>query len=187
MNSQLMILNINLLIISLLCILGLNLLIPCVWSQNSSSIDLQKLDSVSIQNTSLSMPAPSAKINNQQIPHSIVVALPIRSDGKIWIGTATFTASKPIEIEVVHKYLPKIKPDIDHGEPSNAKWFDGSPIALSTMTMFSNTPVIITDKPYSVGSFNFAGSALLFHKTDGQPFSVTYTLDAIAKNLTIIK
>jgi hypothetical protein len=187
MNSQLMILNINLLIISLLCILGLNLLIPGVWSQNSSSIDLQKLDSVLIQNTSLSMPAPSAKINNQQIPHSIVVALPIRSDGKIWIGTATFTASKPIEIEVVHKYLPKIKPDIDHGEPSNAKWFDGSPIALSTMTMFSNTPVIITDKPYSVGSFNFAGSALLFHKTDGQPFSVTYTLDAIAKNLTIIK
>ena len=182
-----MILKINILIISLLYILGLNISIPGVWSQNSSSIDIQKLSSVSIQNTSLSMPASSAKINNQQIPHSIVVALPIRSDGKIWVGTATFAASKPIEVEVVHKYLPKIKPDIDHGEPSNAKWFDGSPIAISTMTMFSNTPVTITDKPYSVGSFNFAGSALLFHKTNGQPFSVTYTLDAVAKNLTIIK
>jgi hypothetical protein len=172
-----------------ICTIVFNLTIPGIWGQNSSlsSTEIQKLNSVTIQNTSTSMPAPSAKINNQQVPHSIVVALPIRSDGKIWIGTVTFTASKPIEIEVVHQYLPKVKPDINHGEPSNAKWFDGAPIALSTMTMFSNTPVTITDKPFSVGSFNFAGSALLFHKTNGQPFSVTYTLDAIAKNLTIIK
>ncbi|MGN6351166.1 MAG: hypothetical protein ACTHL3_06850 [Candidatus Nitrosocosmicus sp.] len=183
-----MILKTMILIVSI-CTIVFNLTVPGIWGQNSSSssTEIQKLNSVTIQNTSTSMPAPSAKINNQQIPHSIVVALPIRSDGKIWIGTVTFTASKPIEIEVVHQYLPKVKPDINHGEPSNAKWFDGAPIALSTMTMFSNTPVTITDKPFSVGSFNFAGSALLFHKTNGQPFSVTYTLDAIAKNLTIIK
>jgi len=181
-----MISKINIIIISF-CVIVLNLTVPWIGGQNSSLIDLQKINSVTLQNTSSSMPSSSAKINNQDIPHSIVVALPIRSDGKIWVGTATFTASKPIEIEVVHKYLPKIKPDINHGEPSNAKWFDGTPIALSTMTMFSNTPVTITDKPYSAGSFNFAGSALLFHKTNGQPFSVTYTLDAIAKNLTIIK
>lgn len=181
-----MISKINIIIISF-CVIVLNLTVPWIWGQNSSLIDLQKINSVTLQNTSSSMPSSSAKINNQDVPHSIVVALPIRSDGKIWVGTVTFTASKPIEIEVVHKYLPKEKLDINHGEPSNAKWFDGTPIALSTMTMFSNTPVTITDKPYSAGSFNFAGSALLFHKTNGQPFSVTYTLDAIAKNLTIIK
>jgi hypothetical protein len=44
--------------------------------------------------------------------------------------------------------------------------------------------VTITDKPYSVGSFTFVGTAVLFHKTNGQPFSVTYSLDAVAKDLT---
>jgi len=34
------------------------------------------------------------------------------------------------------------------------------------------------------GSFEFAGSALVFHKTSGEPFTVTYTIDAIAKGMT---
>ncbi len=176
--------NIIILIISILSVSILYHTVTIVSGQTHPAINLQKLNSVTIQNTSSSMPSVSAKINNQEIPHSIVVALPIRADGKIWTGTVTFTASKPIETEVLHKYLPVIQQDTKHGEPSNAKWFDGTPIALSTMTMFSNTPVTITDKPYSAGSFTFAGTALVFHKTNGQPFSVTYTLDAVAKDLT---
>lgn len=138
-----------------------------------------------VQNTTMSIPAPNANINNQTMPHQIVIALPLRQDGKIWTGTATFTASKPIEIEVLHRYNPKVLPDAKHGEPYHAKWIDGiTPIALSTMTMFSNTPVIVTNSPISTGSFVFTGNVLLFHKTDGQPFTVTYTIDATAKSLT---
>ena len=138
-----------------------------------------------IQNTSMSIPAPTAKLNNQSLPHQIVVALPLRQDGKIWTGTATFTASKPIEIEVLHRYNPAVLPDAKHGEPYHAKWIDGTtPIALSTMTMFTNTPVSVTNSPISTGSFVFTGSVLLFHKTDGQPFTVTYTVDATAKSLS---
>ena len=48
---------------------------------------------IRIQNTSMSEPAPNAPLNNQTLPHQIVVALPIRQDGKIWTGTVTFTAS----------------------------------------------------------------------------------------------
>jgi hypothetical protein len=176
--------KIIIIIISIFSIAILNHIVTSVYGQTPNAIKFQKLNSVTIQNTSLSMPGVNAKMNNQDIPHSIVVALPIRADGKIWTGAVTFTASKPVEIEVLHKYLPVVKPDVKHGEPSNAKWFDGTPIALSTMTMFSNTPVTITDKPYSVGSFTFVGTALLFHKTNGQPFSVTYSLDAVAKDLT---
>src|SRR4026208_2207568 len=138
-----------------------------------------------IQNTSMSIPAPTAKLNNQSMPHQIVVALPLRQDGKIWTGTATFTASKPIEIEVLHRYNPAVLPDAKHGEPYHAKWIDGTtPIALSTMTMFTNTPVSVTNSPISTGSFVFTGSVLLVHKTDGQPFTVTYTVDAAAKSLS---
>jgi hypothetical protein len=142
-------------------------------------------DVITIQNTSMSVPAPSAAINKQSMPHQMVVALPLRDDGKIWTGTVTFTASKPIEIEVEHKYNPKIIPDARHGAPYNGIWIDNTTrIALSTMTTFSNTPVIITNTPISTGSLVFAGSALVFHKTDGIPFTVTYTIDAVAKPLT---
>jgi hypothetical protein len=142
-------------------------------------------DVITIQNTSMSVRAPSAAINKQSMPHQMVVALPLRDDGKIWTGTVTFTASKPIEIEVEHKYNPKIIPDARHGAPYNGIWIDNTTrIALSTMTTFSNTPVIITNTPISTGSLVFAGSALVFHKTDGIPFTVTYTIDAVAKPLT---
>ena len=154
-------------------------------SSSSSSSSSSLPDVVTVQNTSMSVPAPSALANKQNVPHQIVVALPLRDDGKIWTGTVTFTASKPIEIEIEHKYNPKVIPDTRHGAPYHGIWIDNTtPIALSTMTMFSNTPVTVTNTPISTGSLVFAGSALVFHKTDGVPFTVTYTIDAVAKSLT---
>src|ERR671932_1487570 len=153
-------------------------------AQQENNAYVQQDTEFRVQNTTMSIPAPNANINNQTMPHQIVIALPLRQDGKIWTGTATFTASKPIEIEVLHRYNLSTIPDAKHGQPYNAKWIDGSPIALSTMTMFSNTPISVTNTPISTGSFVFSGSELIFHKTDGQPFSVTYTVDAVAKTLT---
>lgn len=152
---------------------------------NSREQQQQQDTEFRVQNTTMSIPAPNANLNNQTMPYQIVIALPLRQDGKIWTGTATFTASKPIEIEVLHRYNPKVLPDTKHGEPYHAKWIDGTtPIALSTITMFSNTPVSITNSPISTAPFVFTDSVLLFHKTDGQPFTVTYTIDATAKSLT---
>jgi hypothetical protein len=171
---------------------GLLLLITTISPSNQQEAIAQPerqssslLDTVTMQNTSMSVHAPNAPVNKQNIPHQIVVALPLREDGKIWTGTVTFTASKPIEIEVEHMYNPKVIPDSRHGAPYNAKWIDNTTsIALSTMTMFSNTPVTVTNTPISTGSLTFAGSALVFHKTDGIPFTVTYSIDAVAKPLT---
>ena len=127
-----------------------------VIAQQGNQTNQQQDTEFRVQNTTMSIPAPNANLNNQTIPHQIVIALPLRQDGKIWTGTATFTASKPIEIEVLHRYNPKVLPDTKHGEPYHAKWIDGAtPIALSTMTMFSNTPVSVTNSPISTGSFVF--------------------------------
>ena len=49
------------------------------------------------------------------------------------------------------------------------------------MTMFSDTPVKVTDTQISTGSLQFTGSALVFHKTSDEPFTVTYTVDAVAR------
>ena len=100
---------------------------------------------------------------------------------KIWTGTVTFTASKPIEIEVLHGYNPQSAVDAEHGEPYHATLPNNKTVAISTMTMFTDTPVKVTDTSISTGSLQFTGSALVFHKTSGEPFTVTYTVDAVAR------
>lgn len=44
-------------------------------------------------------------------------------------------------------------------------------------------PIEINGTGMSSGTFEFTGSALVFHKTTGEPFTVTYTVDAQAKSL----
>ena len=45
----------------------------------------------------------------------------------------------------------------------------------------------VTDKPFSAGSFTFAGALAVLHKTNGPPFSVTYAVDAVAKSCSVVK
>jgi hypothetical protein len=63
----------------------------------------------------MSTAAPVARTGN--LPHAVVFALSIRDDGKIYTGQVTFTASKPIEVEVMHTYRPGQTPDEVHGAP----------------------------------------------------------------------
>jgi hypothetical protein len=45
-------------------------------------------------------------------------------------------------------------------------------------------PIEINGTGMSSGTFDFTGSALVFHKTTGQPFTVTYTVEAQVKSLS---
>ena len=65
-----------------------------------------------IQETAMSTAAPVAHTGN--LPHAVVFALPIRDDGKIYTGQVTFTASKPIEVEVIHICMAGQTPDGVH-------------------------------------------------------------------------
>jgi len=160
------------------------------WSQNLSAgiqfgnsikSNLEVEDTFIAQKTEMSMPASASVTPHGKLPHQIVFALPLRNDSKIWTGIVTFSASKPVEIEVLHDYNPNNAVDSEHGEPYHATLANNRTVAISTMTMFTDTPVQITDSPISTGSLSFTGSAILFHKTSGEPFTVTYTVDAVAK------
>jgi hypothetical protein len=70
-----------------------------------------------VQNTSMSKPATVS--HHGQPLHAIIWALPLRDDGKIWSGSVTFTASKPIEVEIIHDYKPQQPIDEKHEEPYN--------------------------------------------------------------------
>jgi hypothetical protein len=133
------------------------------------------------QETSMSEPAPVRYPG--QPPHEVVFALPLRDDGKVWSGRATFTASKPIEVEVLHIYDPRENIDQVHGEPYHAVLPGNKTIAISHFRELVEIPIEINGTGMSSGTFDFTGSALVFHKTTGQPFTVTYTVDAQAKSL----
>ena len=97
----------------------------------------------------MSMPASASVTPHGKLPHQIVFALPLRNDSKIWTGILTFSASKPIEIEVLHDYNPDRTIDSEHGEPYHATLANNRTVAISTMTMFTDTPVRVTDSPIS--------------------------------------
>ncbi|MGB8026623.1 MAG: hypothetical protein WCE95_03350 [Nitrososphaeraceae archaeon] len=135
-----------------------------------------------VQNTSMSVPATVT--HHGQPLHQIVWALPLREDGKIWSGSVSFTASKPIEVEIIHDYKPQQPIDEKHGEPYNFIAPGNRSIAITTLKDIVDVPIEINGTGLSTGSFEFAGSALVFHKASGEPFTVTYTVDAVAKDVT---
>ena len=134
-----------------------------------------------IQETAMSSAAPVAHTGN--LPHAVVFALPIRDDGKIYTGHATFTASKPIEVEVIHIYRQDQIPDQAHGQPPTAV-INGTTITYSHLTSIVDNNIITGDVPTASGTFEFTGSGLVFHKRSSEPFTVTYTIDATLGQLT---
>jgi hypothetical protein len=135
-----------------------------------------------VQNTSMSVPATVS--HHGQPLHQVVWALPLRDDGKIWSGSVSFTASKPIEAEIIHDYKPQQPIDEKHGEPYNFIAPGNRSIAITTLRDIIDVPIEINGTGLSSGSFEFDGSALVFHKASGEPFTVTYTVDAVAKDVT---
>ena len=108
--------------------------------------------------------------------HQIVIALPPRDDGKVYSGIATYVASQPVEVVVLHPFNSS-STDSDHGEPLNAVFKNGK-VAISLMQEFTGKT--------NAGSLDFAGSALALHNLDGKPFSVTYTIVASVDSNTAI-
>jgi hypothetical protein len=150
-------------------------------SQNQTAAQEEEVVFI-VQNTSMSVPAPVR--HPGQPPHEVVFALPLRDDGKIWSGRVSFTASKPIEAEILHMYNPQQPIDEKHGEPYHAVLPGNRSIAISHLRDIIDVPIEINGTSISSGSFEFEGSALVFHKTSGEPFTVAYTVDAVAKDLT---
>lgn len=151
-----------------------------IYTNKSNSTTNSQTLSIVEQRTEMSNPAPVR--HPGQPLHAVVFALPLRDDGKIWSGKVTFTASKPIEVEVLHPYEPKGEVDTMHGEPYHAVLPGNKSIAISHLRDLVDVPIEINGTGISTGTLEFVGSALVFHKTTGQPFTVTYSIDAVAKS-----
>jgi hypothetical protein len=146
-----------------------NAQVPGVIPQQSST---DEQDTITIQKTGVSstdpLPGHSA--------HQLVMALPPRDDGKVWMGTVTWTASKPVEVVVLQGYNSSVTADAAHGQPLTAPFGKGA-VAISLIKTSSGTPI-------ASGSMPFAGNALAFHTLSGNKFTVTYTVAATATQLS---
>jgi len=141
-------------------------------AQQQSTPATPTSDTVTIQKTGVSSPDPLPGHS----AHQLVMALPPRSDGKVWVGTVTWTASKPVEVVVLHGYNSSVTADAAHGQPLTAPFGNGA-VAISLIKTPSGTPV-------ASGAMPFAGNALAFHTLSGDKFTVTYTVDATAKQVS---
>jgi hypothetical protein len=110
--------------------------------------------------------------------HQAAIALPPRTDNNVWVGDVTWTASKPVELVVLHGYNGSAVSNqtvSQFGEPLTAP-FGGGQVAITLVKPDSGTPV-------NSGSMDFAGNALAFHTLNGDPFTVTYTVNAASEGL----
>ena len=146
-----------------------NAQVPGVIPQQSST---DEQDTVTIQKTGVSSPDPLPGHS----AHQLVMALPPRSDGKVWVGTVTWTASKPVEVVVLQGYNSSVTADAAHGQPLTAPFGNGA-VAISLIKTNSGTPI-------ASGSFPFAGNAVAFHTLSGAKFTVTYTVSATAREVS---
>lgn len=112
--------------------------------------------------------------------HQAVVVLPQRTDGMIWVGTLSWSSSKPVEVRLLQNYDESVTPDEAHGKPVTAPFAEGE----SAISLLLQTNGAGTVPSYNAGSMNFAASQVAFHTLGGVPFTVTYTVDAEAKSLT---
>lgn len=109
--------------------------------------------------------------------HQAVVVLPARTDGKIWVGTISWTASKPVEVRLLYAYNSTVTPDAIHGKPATAPFGTGE-AAISLIKPLNSGAEAAS---FNSGSLTFAAEQVAFHTIDGTPFTVTYAVDAVAK------
>jgi hypothetical protein len=112
--------------------------------------------------------------------HQAVIVLPQRTDGMVWVGTLSWSSSKPVEVRLLQNYDQSVTPDDAHGRPVTAPFAEGE----SAISLLLQTNGAGTVPSYNAGSMNFAASQVAFHTLGGVPFTVTYTVDAEAKSLT---
>jgi hypothetical protein len=80
-------------------------------------------------------------------------------------------------------YNPNANIDQIHGEPYHATLPGNKTIAISHLRNVVDVPIEISGTGTSSGTFEFIASALVFHKTIGEPFTVAYTIEAQVKSL----
>ncbi|MGB7557396.1 MAG: hypothetical protein WBM37_02670, partial [Nitrososphaeraceae archaeon] len=107
---------------------------------------------------------------------NLAFILPPRNDGGVYSGVLTYTASKPVEVAVIHNFDPQNSTSIpeEYGTEFTSPLPDGT--GNIAITLFQ--PQYLGD--VSAASVPFTGNALALHTAEEGPFTATYTVNAFA-------
>ena len=103
--------------------------------------------------------------------HQLALLLP-PDDHTLYSGTLTFTASKPVEVVVLHEYSPTQEPDQAHDVLFIGQ-VEGRDYAISVLQLPNAAPVTHS------ATVPFTGSALALHTLNGEPFTAAFSLNVI--------
>lgn len=109
--------------------------------------------------------------------HQIVMTLPHKGDDKIWIGTVSWVSSEPIEAGFLIGHNQSAE-DEEHSKAETLK------VGNTSDTIFASTNLTGSTPELTFGSMNFAVDQLVFHSTNNAKFTVTFVIDAIAKDVS---
>jgi hypothetical protein len=106
--------------------------------------------------------------------HQSAVILRLRNDNSVYDGTLTFTASKPVEVQILHRSLNSTTPTV----PEEFGTLNVLPLPgnAGSVTISNIIP------EYPEGSFvatvPFSGNAISLHNIEGEPFVASYSVAA---------
>jgi hypothetical protein len=106
--------------------------------------------------------------------HQSAVILKLRNDNALYDGILTFTASKPVEVQILHRSTNSTTPTI----PEEFGTLNVLPLpGNSGAVTISN---IIPEYPEGsfVATIPFSGNAVSLHNIDGDPFVASYSVAA---------
>jgi hypothetical protein len=100
----------------------------------------------------------------------VAAILKPRSDGAVYSGVLTYTASKGVNVEIWNAY-----------NPGNTSALTSKTFGSLKTASYSGMPIAVVDLSPSgaSGSIPFSGNAVLLHATS--PFTVTYTVNSVAQ------
>jgi hypothetical protein len=113
--------------------------------------------------------------------HQAVLILPPRNDSSVYSGIITFTANKPVEVQIYHIY------EIDNhtdtykqlAQTISAPFGDDMITTSLIRPSYESSPLFSASVP-------FTGDALGLHTTSGEPFLAIYTVSGETDKVEIV-
>jgi hypothetical protein len=106
--------------------------------------------------------------------HQSAVILRLRNDNSVYDGTLTFTASKPVEVQILHRSLNSTTPTIPEGFGTlNVLPLPGNEGSVTISNIIPEYP-----EGSFVASVPFSGNAISLHNINGEPFVASYSVAA---------
>lgn len=106
--------------------------------------------------------------------HQSAVILRLRGDNALYDGTLTFTASKPVEVQVLHRSLNSSVPTI----PTEFGAINVLPLPGNSGSVTISNIVPQFQEGGFVATLPFSGNAISLHNIDGEPFVASYSVAA---------